>query len=171
MEPPVQSINVPQPPCPALLELHNPPRWQTCFSVANLDSFTNYIQYYATTAERETLLQLPVVYHVGRYDNIATRIPIGVMVRQTWIPLPEANCTAAECGRCERGCGGYSFHWVDERWTPAMAMDLTQTLQEAKEEALKPWPRGILREPQPAPAQAPPFLTSEWDKPRNIWER
>ena len=38
----------------------------------------------------EELVQLPVVYHYGSYDHIATRIPIGVMVRQQWRPLPEA---------------------------------------------------------------------------------
>ena len=171
MEFPLLGINVPQPPCPALLQLQNPPRWRTCFSVANLDSFTNYIGYYATAAEIEELLQLPVVYHFGRFDNIATRIPLGVMVQQRWTPLPEENCTAAECRRCERGYGGYSFHWVGERWMPVAAMDLTQTLQEAKDEAWKPWPRGIFREPQPALAQAPPFSTSEWDAPRNSWGR
>ena len=163
-------IEVPEPWCPALREMRRPPRWQMVWSVANLDSFTNYIAYYATPAEREELLQLPVVYHRGNWDHLATRIPLGVMVRQRWTALPEADCTAAVCVRCEEGHSGYSFYWVDERWTPEGAIDMTQTLQELREEAERPWPRGILREPQPALAPGP-FLTSEWDRPSSVWER
>ena len=166
---PFLSTNVPQPVCAALDVMENPPRWQTCFSDINLDSFANYMAHYATLAEAEELLNLPVVYHRGSWDLFATRIPIGVMVRQLWIALPEAECTATECAHCEEGRGGYSFHWVDKRWTPEAAVDLTQTLQAANDQSRMPWPRGTLCEPQPVPPHVGSRLDTESDMPYKLW--
>ena len=117
----------------------------------------------------EELVQLPVVYHYGSYDHIATRIPIGVMVRQQWRPLPEAACSRANCARCQAGAGGYAFAWVDARWTPEAALDLTQTPAEMRHESSMPWPRGILQPPLPQPGPAP-FLTSMWEFPNSVFD-
>ena len=127
-----------------------PPQWQTVFTVPNLDSFMNFIAYYATEAEVAELIVLPVVYHQSKWDFMVTRIPVGIMVGGQWVALPEADCTTEDCPRCTKGAGGYSFHWLDARWTPEAAIDLTQSAEEMRCEACMPWPRGILREPQPA---------------------
>ena len=165
-------LHVPAPQCRALTSMAQVPVWQTVFSVPNLDSFTNYIAYYATQAEVEELVQLPVVYHRGNWDGIATRIPIGVVVNNTWLPLPEADCTLENCPRCSIGRSGYAFYWVDARWTPEAALDLSQSMMEMQEESERPWPRGILREPLPQnAAHAPRFLTTEWDLPVDLWDR
>ena len=101
---------------------------------------------------------------------MATRIPLGVMVRERWVPLPEVECIAEDCPRCKEGRGGYAFYWLDPRWTPEAAIDLTQTAHELNEEANTPWPRGILREPQPARSPAR-FLTTGRDMPTDVFER
>ena len=163
-------LPVPQPDCPALAAMRQPPQWQTVFSVPNLDSFTNFVAYYATDEEIEELLQLPVVYHTGVWDAIAFRVPIGVMVKNRWVALPEAECQLSGCSRCEIGRSGYSFYWMDERWTPEAAIDMTQTLEEMRAESQQPWPRGILRPPQPSREPAT-LLTTEWDLPTDLWER
>ena len=170
MEPP-ERIEVPPPLCPALAEMRNPPRWQTVFTVPNLDSFTYFFAHYATDAEAEELLKLPVVYHRGNWDHIATRIPIGVVRHHRWTALPEAQCTAIDCPRCHAGRSGYSFYWLDERWTPEAAIDLSQSREEVKEESRRPWPRGILRAPQPALPESENFLSTEWDIPAGFWKR
>ena len=161
---------VPQPRCDALATMAHAPRWQQCFTVPNLDSFTNYIAFYATAAEVEELVLLPVVYHRGNWDGIATRIPIGVMIKGRWTPLPEAECSGQDCERCRAGRSGYAFYWMDPRWTPEAAIDLTMTHEEMRAESNQPWPRGILQ--PPLPAQAPrQFLTTMWDFPNDPFER
>ena len=159
-----------QPPCDALLRMVRPPKWQRVFTVPNFDSFRNFIRYYATDAEVTLLTQLPVVYHHCKWNVMATRIPVGVMVGERWVPLPEVECIAEDCPRCQEGRGGYAFYWLDPRWTPEAAIDLTQTAQELKDEASMPWPRGILREPHPvrAPIRS---LTNERDMPTDVFER
>ena len=42
------------------------------------------------------------------------------------------------------------FRWVDSRWTPRAALDLTLTPWEVHQEMYKPWPRGM----RPAPGGA-----------------
>ncbi len=162
-------VEVPQPLCLALAEMRQPPRWQLVFLVPNLDSFQHYIAYYATEAEIEELLHLPVVYHRGTWSGNATPFPIGVMVGDRFVQFPETLCTAAACWLCQEGRSGYSFCWVDELWTPQAAIDLMLSLQEMRG-ARKPWPCGILQEPQPAVVQAL-FLSSERDVPPGVWER
>ena len=113
---------------------------------------------------------MPAVYHKGLWDDIAFRVPVGVMVKDRWVALPEAECRLQACERCEKGRSGYAFYWLDPRWTPKAALDLSQTMAEVKEESRLPWPRGILQAPQPAQAPAR-FLTTEWDLPTDLWER
>ena len=151
----------PEPRCDALATMASPPRWQLCYSTPNLDSFTIYIRYYASDAEIVELLQLPVVYHRSAFDGVATRLAIGVMVGQQWTALPRMECQSPQCERCRIGRGGYSFCWVDERWTPVAAMDVTLSQERLREESSKPWPTGILQAPQPANG-VPPMLTTMW---------
>ena len=138
-----------QPRCDALARMARPPQWQTVFADPNLDSFTSFIAHYATEEEVAELVLLPVGYHQSAFDGIVTRIPVGVRVGEQWVFLPEAECTTEDCPRCRRNVGGYSFHWLDPRWTPEAAIDLTQSVEEMRYEAVMPWPRGILREPNP----------------------
>ena len=70
----------PQCACDVAGMINGPPQWQTIFTVPNLDSFTNFIVYYATDAEVAELTVPPVVYHQLKWDFMATRIPVGVMV-------------------------------------------------------------------------------------------
>ena len=169
VSPPLR-LNVPAPPCAALSDMARAPVWRTVFTVPNLDSFTNYVAHYATEDERQELLQLPVVYHRGNWDHISTFIPIGVVIEGRWIALPEASCQLVDCPRCTVGRMGYAFYWVDERWTPEVALDLTQNLEEVLGEASQPWPRGILRPPQPS-REPGPFLTSDWHRPTDPHSR
>ena len=125
-------MEVPQPLYLALAEMRQPPRWQLVFLVPNLDSFQHYIAYYATEAEIEELLHLPVVYHRGTWSGNATPFPIGVMVGDRFVEFPETLCTAAACWLCQEGRSGYSFCWVDEPWTPQAAIDLMLSLQEMR---------------------------------------
>ena len=125
-------MEVPQPLYLALAEMRQPPRWQLVFLVPNLDSFQHYIAYYATEAEIEELLHLPVVYHRGTWSGNATPFPIGVMVGDRFVQFPETLCTAAACWLCQEGRSGYSFCWVDEPWTPQAAIDLMLSLQEMR---------------------------------------
>ena len=153
---------VPHPRCDGLAAMASPPRWQQCFTVPNLDSFTNYIAYYASEAEVTELLQLPVVYHRGAFDAVAVRVAVGVIVGQRWVALPQAECEWAGCERCRSRGGGYSFHWIHERWTPEAALDLSLTREELRLESFKPWPEGILQPPHP---QNEPgvLLTTMWE--------
>ena len=162
--PSLASIEIPPPRCDALAMMGKPPKWQRVFTVPNLDSFTNFLACYATEQEVQELIQLPVVYHYSNWDGIAQRIPIGVSVAQCWTPLPSADCLLAGCPRCVAGAGGYAFSWVDPRWTPEAALDLTQTMEEMRAESALPWPRGILQPPLPARAPAQ-FLTTMWEFP------
>ena len=157
-------LEIPAEVAEAFARMRRPPHWRQLYTVPNLDSFTNFIAFYATAEEQEELIQLPVVYHRNKWDGIATRIPIAVSVDQRWVPLPEVTCSAQNCARCLRGAGGYTFGYVDERWTPEAALDLTQTQEEMREESALPWPRGILQPPLPQNSPAP-FLTSMWEFP------
>jgi len=162
-------LEMPAPACDALASMEKPPRWGPVFTVPNLDSFTNYIAFYATDQEVEELIRLPVVYHYSNWDGVATRIPIAVSVTQRWTPLPETTCSGQNCPRCLRGAGGYMFGWVDPRWTPEAALDLTQTQEEMRAESALPWPRGILQPPLPQNAPAA-FLTSMWEFPNPAFD-
>ena len=170
---PPEQVPVQPPECAALSGMAQRPRWQVVFSVPNLDSFTHFIAYYATDLEVEELLQLPVVYHRGNWDDIAIRIPVGVMVGNRWIPLPQAECEMENCSRCTSGRGGFCFYWLDPRWTPEAALDLTQTREEVEAASQMPWPQGILQPPQPAHEQ-PVLLTTMWEFDTDLfatWKR
>ena len=153
-----------QPRCDALATMSTPPVWRTVFSVPNLDSFQNFLAFYASTGEVQELLQLPVVYHRSSVDGLVLRIDIGVVINGNWTALPARDCASDSCDRCRTGRGGYAFCWVDPRWTPEAALDLTQTPLEMRHESSEPWPRGILGAPQPARGPSP-FLTSMWEFP------
>ena len=145
MIPPAPAELRPQPRCDALAAMVSPPRWQLCFTTPNLDSFTNYIKYYASEAEVAELLQLPVLYHRSAFDVVAVRMAIGVMVGQRWTALPQAECEWPQCARCGSLRGGYSFYWVDERWTPEAALDLTLMREELRRNPTRRGQKGSCR--------------------------
>ena len=152
----------PAPECARLSQMQPQPRWRQCWSVPNLASFQQYIAYYASMVELEDLKELPVVYHRGAFDHIVTKIPVQVWRDGSVFTLPEAACTAPDCPRCLRGGGGFAFNWVDARWTPECALDLTTTPAEMREESNSPWPAGILRSPRPQHSRTP-LLSSSWE--------
>ena len=124
-------------------------RWRQCFSELNLDSFLVYVANYASADEIVELKTYPVVYHRFRYDELAVRIPVGVTVDGVWHALPEVACDAPDCLRCTTGRGGFQFCWIDGRWTPEAALDLTQTRFEAAMAAQNAFPEGCLKRPRP----------------------
>ena len=57
--------------------------------------------------------------------------------------LPQRMCKVVDCERCKKRLGGYMFRWVDTRWTPRAAMDLSLTEKQMMEEMCEPWPHGM----------------------------
>ena len=156
------------PACPALADMRRPPRWRQCWTTSNLESFIVYCNFYATEEELEELLKLPVVYHRGAMDGIVTRVPIGLQVKKQWVALPQATCNWQGCMRCEHGVSGFAFYWVDERWTPECSLDLTMTKNDHEHERHVPFPRGVLKPPQPARSPDAPASSSA-DPPRLVF--
>lgn len=150
------------PPCEAWDMMAKRPRWGECWSVPNLDSFTAFFAFYASDDEAQELSHLPVVYHRGALDAIAIRVPIAVQRNGQYITLPQEDCLLFGCERCRSGRGGYQFRWIDDRWTPEAALDMSQLPGELQAEAMLPWPRGILEAPRPRRGPVP-FLSSMWD--------
>ena len=141
--------------------MRRPPRWQQCWTKSNLESFIVYCGLYATEEELEELVKLPVVYHRGGMDGHVTRVPIGLQVNKQWTELPQATCNWEGCIRCKHEVGGFSFCWIDERWTPECALDLTMTKPEQMNERHAPFPQGVLQPPQPERDPDAPAPSSE----------
>ena len=137
------------------------PRWEKCWSPYNLTSFLTWMGHYASEAEKEEAMQLFTVEH--RRDTPAwlvargitpEEVPLQVTVGGVKVDFPQRQCEEPGCERCATGRGGYQFRWVDSRWTPAAALDLSLNPQELQVEMYKPWPRGLL--PIPRDRMAPP---------------
>ena len=137
------------------------PRWEKCWSSYNLTSFLTWMGHYASEVEKEEAMQLFTVDHrrgvpawlVAR-GVIPEEVPLQVTVGGVKVDFPKRPCQEPGCERCITGRGGYQFRWVDARWTPTAALDLSLNPQEVQVEMYKPWPRGLL--PIPRDRMAPP---------------
>ena len=83
-------------------------------------------------------------------------VPLQVTLMGVKVNFPQRCCSEPHCERCTSGRGGYQFRWVDRRWTPSAALDLTLTPQEVEREMRKSWPRGLL----PIPKDCMPLLSA-----------
>ena len=141
----------------------NLPRWQMCWSQANLGSFLSWFTHYATADEQEEALHLHIVQHrSGPSPLLAARgifpqeVPIGLTLASgVKCNMREFPCADVGCRRCAEGRGGYQFRWCDPRWTPSAALDLSLSPQELQREIYKPWPRGMIPIP-PGSFDLPP---------------
>ena len=57
--------------------------------------------------------------------------------------IPQRMCKEVDCKRCTKRLGGYMFRWVDTRWTPRAAMDLSLAKEQLGNEMSEPWPHGM----------------------------
>ena len=78
-----------------------------------------------------------------RQGAVPQRVPTTYVFRGERIPMPVRQCTQPNCDRCTTGRGGYQFRWVDARWTPRAAMDLTLNPEQVRRAMGRPWPMGM----------------------------
>ena len=125
------------------------PRWSECWSSYNLQSFQIWFQHYATEHEQQSVLELYVVEHraltpiLDSLGLVPVTIPVTLSMRGTSVTLPTQPCRQPGCARCVSGRGGYQFRWIDSRWTPRAALDLSLNPQQAVEAMGRPWPHGM----------------------------
>ena len=131
------------------------PRWEMCWSAFNLTSFLTWFGSYATEEEQIDAMQLYTVEHrrvvpswLLTHGVVPQEVPLQVTLMGATVYFPQRRCSEPECERCTTGRGGYQFRWVDRRWTPSAALDLSLTPQQVQVEMYKPWPRGLLPIPR-----------------------
>ena len=147
--PPLIPRAVPQPQCNELRNMASPPRWEQCASDANLASFAMYLACYASDDEVQELVQLPVVYHCCAPGELFLSPPIGGIIDGEFRQLPQVPCIDGQCEQCGCNLGGYTFFWVDPRWTPEAALLDQCDVECMGEQLAMPWPRGVLQVPRP----------------------
>ena len=103
---------------------------------------------YATEEEEDEAMHLYLVIHepvqplfLGFIEP--QRIPTMFTVNGIPQQFPEVPCREVECPRCTQRRGGWSFRWVDARWTPKAALMLDR--DEHLAAMSKPWPVGSRR--------------------------
>ena len=125
------------------------PIWGDCWSAYNLQSFQIWFAHYATEAEQESVLDLYVIEHFKEDPVLfgvrlpTESVPVTLSFRGAHVQLPRRACSQADCRRCSQGHGGYQFRWIDSRWTPRAALDLTLNPRTAMQAMDSPWPRGL----------------------------
>ena len=127
------------------------PRWEMCWSSSNLSSFLTWFHHYASAEEQEGVSNLYMVMHsrtagpvVAGCQVVATAVnPHLSWPDGTEREIPQKKCTEVDCKRCTTGLGGYMFRWVDTRWTPTAAMDLSLSKEQLGNEMSAPWPHGM----------------------------
>ena len=141
------------------------PRWDMCWSAFNLTSFLTWFGSYATEEEQIDAMQLYTVEHrravpawLSAYGVVPQDVPLQVTHMGVKVNFPRRCCMEPNCERCSTGRGGYQFRWVDRRWTPSAALDLSLTPQQVQVEMCKRWPRGLL--PIPRERMQPPAASS-----------
>ena len=139
------------------------PIWRQCWSTYNLHSFQIWFEHYASEAEQQSVLGLYLVEHregpsplLDRLGLVPQTIPVTLKAGGREYTLPTRLCEEVSCTRCLHGRGGYQFRWVDDRWTPRAALDLSLSPQEVLNAMRSPWPRGS----RTIPPNAPPRVTS-----------
>ena len=131
------------------------PRWEKCWSSYNLTSFLTWFGSYATEEEKLDAMELYTVEHRRAVPAwllargvVPQDVPLQVTHMGVKVNFPRRCCMEPNCERCSTGRGGYQFRWVDRRWTPSAALDLSLTSQQVQVEMYKPWPRGLLPIPR-----------------------
>ena len=149
--------------CSAVVKMADLPRWKKCWSSYNLTSFLTWFRSYATLKEQQEAMHLYTVEHrrivpawLSARGVVPEDVPLQVTLMGVKVDIPHRKCSEQNCERCISGRGGYQFRWVDRRWTPSAALDLTLTPQEVECEMRKPWPRGLL----PIPEDCMPLLSA-----------
>ena len=150
---------------PPTLTMAAMPRWEKCWSSYNLTSFLTWFGSYATEEEQLDAMQLYTVEHrrtvpawLSARGVVPQDLPLQVTLMGVKVNFPQRCCSEPHCERCTSGRGGYQFRWVDRRWTPSAALDLSLTPQQVQVEMRKPWPRGLL--PIPRDRMPPPGASS-----------
>ena len=144
------------------------PRWGMCWSPPNLTSFLTWFRDYASVDEQAAALQLHIVNHRQACSPILLacgitpeELPVLVRYQGQSVPLPVTDCTEPNCHRCITGSGGYQWRWLDQRWTPQAARDLTLTPEQLQQEIYRPWPVGMLISHSALPPSASYAVTAE----------
>ena len=128
----------------------------------NLHSFQIWFEHYATEAEQQSALALYVVEHrehtpiLDGLGIVPQTIPVTLRARGQQHTLSSRPCEASSCARCLAGRGGYQFRWVDSRWTPRAALDLSLNPQQVLRAMQRPWPHGM----RTIPATASPRVAA-----------
>ena len=124
------------------------PRWQLCWSPANWLSFQTWMVQHATESEKEEAMHLYLVNHepvdplvLGCPQKTPTMFTVNGVLRT----FPEVMCLERGCPRCTYRRGGWSFRWVDARWTPEAALMVNSSEAEHLAAMQKPWPVGCRR--------------------------
>ena len=104
--------------------------------------------HHATEREKEEAMHLYIVNHEPVNHLVfgliePRRIPTTFTVDGNKREFREVPCREVGCPRCTEQRGGWSFRWIDARWTPkaALIMDRDQHLAAMQ----KPWPVGSHR--------------------------
>ena len=136
----------------------NLPRWEMCWSSFNLTSFMTWFHHHASPAEQLEAAHLHMVVH--RQADCEVLAALGLPPQQVALQLRfydgtsrafmKQECAEPGCERCASGCRGYMFRWVDSRWTPSAALDLTLTRSQLTQEMYKP-PGSSPQVPAPSP--------------------
>ena len=101
------------------------------------------MSHHATEREKEEAMHLYIVNHepVEQLEfgfikprRIPTMFTVDGIPRQ----FREVPCREVGCPRCTQQRGGWSFRWIDARWTPKAAMMPNEDRHLAA--MLKPWP-------------------------------
>ena len=141
-------LNIVQIATPVMAHL---PRWEMCWPSWNLSSFLTWFHHHASGEEQRGVSCLYMVKHC-REDGpvVAGRRIVAKEVNPqlswpdgTVRDIPQRMCKEVDCKRCEERLGGYMFRWVDARWTPRAAMDLSIPAERMPDEMYKPWPHGL----------------------------
>ena len=127
---------------PLAPEMAHWPRWSPCWSEANLDSFLYWSKFVATEEELVLVACLPFSDHRCKID-IPPCPPVRLTIGSRVVFMPSKPCTDIGCARCLTGQGGWKWGWIDRRWTPVAAMNLSITKKEHFKEEVRHWPMGV----------------------------
>ena len=110
------------------------------------------MRHYATESEKAEAMNLYIVSHEPLEQRLfgfiqPQRVPTMFTINGIQRAFREVPCREIGCPRCEQRRGGWSFRWIDARWTPQAALMLNREQHLAAMQ--KPWPVGGHRLPNP----------------------
>ena len=111
------------------------------------------MNHHATEREKEEAMHLYIVNHEPVEQLVfgfiePRRVPTKFTVNGIPRQFREVPCREVGCPRCTQQRGGWSFRWIDARWTPKAALILSRDQHLAAMQ--KPWPVGSRRMGTPA---------------------